>query len=149
MLQRRSFLGALLGLAATPVLARLLPPPSLILPETALVETPIIMQTLEVPRGVGVLRGILATLDDSVWTPQGFQLLRADGARLIEHWVARGGMLMHPLHDPHGIVFTPDAPLVLDVPKHMDFQIMYEMNGEHCTRRWIGGVMSYDVPMMR
>ncbi len=142
-LSRRSFLGALMGLAAAPVLARL-KPPELILPPAQLKlikPEPVLLPTL-VPVGVGNVLALRAFARDApgVWPAmenvQACRLLRADGAVLMQRLVAVGMFLTIEFCAEQSIRFTVENPLVLDVPEDMCFDMTY------CDER---GVLWYRV----
>lgn len=144
---RRSFLGALLGLAATPVLARLLPP-SITVPGFVGVESPILLPTLECPVGVlGALMEFRADLPEEISPPQAMRVLRADGAVGMQFFVQRGGYLAYVA--PHGaeLCFTPNQPLVLDLPERMNFEMVYRLGDRYRARRVVDRQVVYDLPL--
>lgn len=157
MMQRRGFLGALMGLAAAPVLARLLPAQAPQIQTAAkslieLLEQPqaIILPTLECD-GVGALLSLRAIAGGEFqWqqkNPSGFRLMRSDGETLLQNAVADGMVLMQNFGAGNEPVFTKGSPLVLDVPITMDFDLTYMVDGRVYWRKMVGGRVVADVPL--
>lgn len=138
-MQRRSFLGALLGLAAAPVLAKLeavyVPPK----------QPPIILPTLEgqaylmrvQAQGTNHTNGIL-DIENAV---TGFRIMRQDGALLMEQSLhAMGGMMIWEARPGSEIIYTPEHPLCFDMGKQLDLDIvlMHEGHIIRERRQWNG-----------
>jgi hypothetical protein len=130
-IKRRSFLGALMGLAAAPVLARL--EPIYLIP-----ENPIILPTL-VDEGdiFFIAMNGLATQSKATFA----SILRQDGSPVLKYAVsAYGGQVMwRPMHDLY-IRFTKEHPLVFDVDDDIKFEMAYHHGNEVRVRRIVRGI---------
>jgi hypothetical protein len=128
---RRSFLGALLGLAAAPVLAKLAP---------LGLEAPRDMKMLGHIDGMGFVVGI-----DLAWEERiggdGFRLYRPGMSEPVMQLPAGGytewGMTrwLARIDYADAIAFVPDAPLVIDIPPGAEGRIVYWRDGAYRARK--------------
>jgi hypothetical protein len=135
---RRGFLGALLGLAAAPVVAKLkfeLPPQF----EDVLVQKPIILPW---QKGAGWIDGIVINGRAEAPRASLIRLARAGIDDGSSSWpsllhlainAAGGCLLWRPMPDDR-IRYTPDFGIVLDVPADIQAQVYYYRDGEMTPR---------------
>lgn len=140
-MNRRTFLGALMGLAATPLLERM-DVPTIEYPIDVVTE-PIIMPTVEA-RGIGRLLQIDALNPATHWTaPIGLRILFPNGSLLLDRYLGPGMEFLWAFRAATEPIFTERDPLVLDFPPHLHVRMVYSVDGEiHQRRVWGHNVRS-------
>ena len=136
MLKRRSFLGMMLGLAATPVLAKL--EPLYEAPPADLIIGPPIM-------GLAQVHSIcIAGLAKHTKLAE-MRLMRSNGAVLLNYGLnAYGGQVRHTFCPGQEIVFTPEHPLLFENSHDLDVRMLYSREGTYRMRRMIGNLLLED-----
>lgn len=142
-MQRRGFLGALMGLAAAPAIARLEP----LIGNTS---KAVILPALT-PSGVGFAYQLEFYNRGPHFAECGLWRMPRVGAPALMHtaglgsncgwlWRAQPGAGME-------IVFTPEYPVVAMLPRHFEGWMFYTVDGERWVRQFLlnGGVI--DLPV--
>jgi len=137
-LRRRGFLGALLGLTAAPVLARL--PLLEVPPSIQVVETPLILPPLQPTpsaNDINYITSIYAWGNAPVSTPGLIRVLRQNTPNCILQLPINlcGGMLYwKPAPDAY-IISLPDLEAVFDLSPGVEVTVVWQRGRHHYAQR--------------
>jgi hypothetical protein len=138
VIKRRTFLGALLGLAAAPVIARLLP--LYVPPETP----PLLLPTLDVDDFESLI-GIAAYGTGTINAAGLIRILRADGDQIFDLGMNKNGGVIFWQSGPNHInapIFNKTFPMIVESGVDIDLTVTCRSKNGNCSsHRYINGLL--------